>query len=161
MQPEVLPDGRGADERDAAQIVRLHELQRPDRDDAGQRGELFHPVASDANLDAVVGRAVVGDDSAAEAFDAAAHAVMLALQLAVDTLLLVPVELAAGVSLVFCNGISGKLHHDRDGGLAYAQRRKYRCHEAGAVAHSLGAHRARVRASQNAKSQRQRRDGAN
>ncbi len=123
VQPEVLPDGRSADERDAAQVVRLHELQRADRDHAGQRGKLFHPVSGDANLDAVVGRAVIGDDGAAEAFDAAAHALMLAFQLALDAVFLVPVEPATGVGLLFCDGIPGKLHHDGDRRLADAQRR--------------------------------------
>ena len=160
VQPQALPDGRSADERDAADVVRLHELQRPDRHDAGQRSKLFHAVVRDANLDAVVSRLVMGHDGAAEALDAAAQAVLLAPQLALDPVLLAPLELAAGVALLLCNGIPGELHDDRDRRFAYAQRHPYRRDEAGVFGHGLGAYGAQVEASQNAENQRQRRDSA-
>ena len=160
MQPQALPDGRCADDRNAADVVRLHELQRSDRHHAGQRSELFHPVVRDANLDAVVSRLVTGHDGAAEALDAAAQAVLLAPQLALDPVLLAPLELAAGVALLLCNGIPGELHDDRDGRFAYAQRHPYRCDEAGVFGHRLGAHRAQVGTSQNAENQRQGGDSA-
>src|SRR2546426_1868984 len=41
--------------------------------------------------------------------------VLLAPQLALDPVPLAPLELAAGVALLLCNGIPGELHDDRDG----------------------------------------------
>ena len=159
MQPEALPDCRGADERDAADIVRLHELKRPNRHYARQGSELLRSVRGDANLDAVVGPLIVGHYAAAQALDAAAQALLLVAQLALDALLLVALELAAGVALLLCDGFPGELHDHRDGRLAYAERRPNRCDEA-RVLHGLRAHRAGVRASQDAEGQRNHCDGA-
>src|SRR5205807_5359056 len=159
MQPKALPDCRGADERDAADIVRLHELKRPNRHHARQGSELLRPVRGDANLDAVVGRLIAGYYAAAQAFDAAEQALLLVAQLALDALLLVPVELAAGVALLLCDGFPGELHDHRDGRLAYAERRPNRCDEVRAL-HGLRAHRTGVRASQDAESQRNHCDSA-
>src|SRR5215216_3013587 len=107
-------------------VVRLHELNRANRDDTRQRCKLIDLVARDPDFDAVVSRLIVGDDATTETLDTAAEPVLRCLELRLDLFLLVLRESASRVALANGNRIAAQLHHDVDGLSAHAERRPSR-----------------------------------
>src|SRR6476661_9506527 len=83
------PNFWSADQRHAVHIGRRHQLQRPDRHDSGNGGELPRVTTADADLDAVVGDLIAGEHLPALRLDLCNDRSLLVLQLVLQLTLLV------------------------------------------------------------------------